>query len=439
MAPIMADPAARVSDPHTVRPFVGTIDAIVTVPGSKSITNRALLCAALAEGPSRLEGVLFADDTEAMIGCISSMGASVTIDRAHHVVVVEGIAGRISDAPITLDARQSGTTARFIAATLVLAEEGRVLDADPQMRARPMGPTFDALRSMGAEVIELESPGHLPVNIRGTALDRRPTVSLPGDISSQFISGLLLVAPCLPNGLRLELSSDAVSAPYLDMTIEVMGAFGARVDHIDDRVFLVEPGGYRGCTYAVEPDASAASYFFAAAAICGGRVRIDGLGDASIQGDVGFVDVLAEMGAIVRRGHETITVEGASLHGVDVDLSAISDTAQTLAAVAAFATGETRARGIGFIRAKETDRLAAVVTELRRCGVGAEETADGFVITPAPVRPCVVQTYDDHRMAMSFALLGLRSDGIAIADPGCVSKTFPNYFEVLETLRPEQQ
>ena len=432
----MGDTAATLPDPYPIRPFLGTIDAVVPVPGSKSITNRALLCAALATGSSRLEGVLFADDTEAMMHCIESLGARVEIDREQSVVTVEGTGGRILHQSATLDARQSGTTARFIAATLLLATEGCVLDAEPQMRDRPMGPIFDALRALGAQVDDAGHPGHLPARIIGVELETQPTVVLAADLSSQFISGLLLVAPCLGHGLRIELSTSAVSGPYLEMTMSVMRSFGASVS-LQDGVFTIEPGGYDALRYRVEPDATAASYFFAAAAICGGRVRIDGLGDQSIQGDVAFVDVLAEMGAIVHRDADSITVEGGVLRGVDADLSDISDTAQTLAAVAARASGGTRVRGIGFIRAKETDRIAAVVAELRRCGVGAQETPDGFEIIPAPVHPAVIRTYDDHRMAMSFSLLGLRSQGIEIADPSCVSKTFPTYFEVLESLRPE--
>ncbi len=433
----MAESGTNLPDPYSVQPFAGLIDAEVKVPGSKSITNRALLCAALATGTSRLEGVLFADDTEAMLSCIESLGATVRIDRENSVVTVEGTGGSISPSPGALDARQSGTTARFIAAALVLSSEGRVLDASSQMRARPMDPTIEALRMLGAEVNELGVPGRLPVSIRGSRQQERPTVVLPGDISSQFISGLLLVAPCLDHGLRLDLSTDAVSAPYLAMTVSVMRSFGAQVNDEEPGVFLVEPGGYTAVNYRIEPDASAASYFFAAAAICGGRVLINGLGDGSIQGDIGFVDVLSDMGALVERNATSISVQGSSLRGVDVDFSAISDTAQTLAAVATYAQGVTRVRGIGFIRAKETDRIAAVVTELRRCGIGAVETEDGFEITPATVKAATVHTYDDHRMAMSFSLLGLRSSGIKIAEPACVTKTFPGFFEVLESIRPE--
>jgi 3-phosphoshikimate 1-carboxyvinyltransferase len=321
---------------------------------------------------------------------------------------------------------------------MVLSGSARLVDADPQMRARPMGPTFEALRNLGATVSDEDNPGFLPARILGSVHDHQPTLVLSADLSSQFISGLLLAAPCLSHGLRIELSTAAVSAPYLAMTIAVMESFGAVVTTPEPGVFVVAPGGYHAVSsYRIEPDASAASYFFAAAAICGGSVRIDGLGASSIQGDLGFVDALAAMGVRVQQDFSSTMVEGSELVGVDLDFSAMSDTAQTMAVVAVHAVGPTRIRGIGFIRSKETDRIAAVVAELGRCGVRAIEHDDGFEIFPGPVQPATIETYDDHRMAMSFSLLGLRSFGIEIADPGCVSKTFPGFFGVLESLRPE--
>ena len=425
-------------DPYPIEPISTPLNAVVSIPGSKSITNRALLCAALAHGSTHLSGVLFADDTEAMLGCISALGAQVDVDRENCSVQITGMGGQLHpDSEGLLNAVQSGTTARFIAAAMMLSRRDLILDASPQMRARPMATAFEALRSLGAIVDETDLPGFLPARIRGTAHSAQPSVRLAGDISSQFISGLLLVAPCLEFGLRLELTTVAVSAPYLAMTVSVMRSFGAVVQDLGDGAYVVEPGGYTGLEYAVEPDASAASYFFAAAAICGGSVRIDGLGSNSIQGDVGFVEVLSQMGATVQVSPESITVVGGPVSGVRADFRDISDTAQTIAAVAVFADGPTVISGIGFIRAKETNRIAAVVSELRRCGVNANELDDGFEIHPGPLRPAVVQTYDDHRMAMSFALIGLGSAGIQIADPSCVSKTFPDFFEVLESIRPE--
>jgi 3-phosphoshikimate 1-carboxyvinyltransferase len=239
-----------------------------------------------------------------------------------------------------------------------------------------------------------------------------------------------MAGPLMERGLRVELTSPLVSVPYVEMTRAVMAAFGVQLDGLS-----VPRASYRACDYAIEPDASAASYFFAAAAITGGRVCVDGLGSASIQGDVAFVDILEQMGARVDRRGKSITVSGgATLRGVDVDMSDISDTAQTLAAVAAFADGPTRVRGIGFIRAKETDRIGAIVTELRRAGIAAEAQDDGFTIVPGPVAPTRFETYDDHRMAMSLALLGLRVPGIELRNPDCVAKTYPGFFSDLAAL-----
>jgi 3-phosphoshikimate 1-carboxyvinyltransferase len=256
-------------------------------------------------------------------------------------------------------------------------------------------------------------------------------VEVAGDVTSQFLSGLLLAGPCLAEGIEVVPTTALVSVPYLDMTASVMRAFGAHVDG-----WKVAPGGYTPAHYSIEPDASAASYFFAAAAITGGRVTVPGLGLFALQGDLRFVDVLSQMGASVDIGEDATTVTGTGeLHGIDVDLRDLPDMAQTLAVVSVFADGPTTVRGVGFIRGHETDRIDAVVTELRRCGIEAHATDDGFVVHPGNPRPATIETYDDHRMAMSFAVLGLRAPGIAISNPGCVAKTFPGYFEALDQLR----
>ena len=426
------------SDVLPIIPFAGPLNATVSLPGSKSITNRALLAAALADGTSVLEGALLADDTEAMIGCVEALGAKIAVAEDRTTFTVTGIAGDLSNAQGRFFARQSGTTARFIAAVLALGDFPMELDADEAMRRRPMDAALGALDTLGVSVVRSGEAGSLPVSIRGPVPDRgeMPMVSIDGSVSSQFTSGLLLAAACMPRGLRVELHGEIVSRPYLEMTIAVMATFGARVDTPDDRTFVIHPDGYRACGFRIEPDASAASYFFAAAAICGGTVRIEGLGAASLQGDVRFVDVLAEMGADVVIEDESITVTGGSLRGVTADFSQISDTAQTIAAVAVFADAPSTITGIDFIRRKETDRIAAVVTELRRLGVQATEDGDGFTVVPGPISPAVVQTYDDHRMAMSMALIGYARPGVSIADPDCVRKTFPAYFDTMEELRP---
>jgi len=410
-----------------IEPLAAPPAASVRPPGSKSITNRALLCAALADGTSTLRGALFAQDTAAMADAVASLGAEVIADEGARTLSVTG--PRRPAAEVRIDARQSGTTSRFILPAAALGGERVIVDGDPQLRKRPFAPLLDALAALGASVEALGQPGHLPVAVRGPAAGG--AVRLPGHISSQFLSGLLLAAPLMARGVEVELTSPLVSAPYVRMTAAVMDAFGVRVDGLS-----VEPSSYVPADLAIEPDASAASYFFAAAAICGGRVTVEGLGSDSIQGDVAFVDVLERMGASVERRADSITVSGEGpLHGVDADMAEISDTAQTLAAVAVFAEGPTRVRGVGFIRAKETDRIGALVTELRRAGIGARAEADGFSVAPGAPRPTRFHTYDDHRMAMSLSLLGLRVAGIEIEDPGCVAKTYPGFFADLDSLR----
>lgn len=424
--------------PLLLRPFGGPINASVVLPGSKSITNRALLAAGLASGTSTLLGALRSDDTQAMIDCVRALGAEVHEEEEGRTLRVRGVAGDIANAQETLFARQSGTTARFVAAALALGDSSRLLDADPAMRVRPMESSFESLRQLGVTVTCTKDEGYLPVSVRGPVKNSgsRAVLEVDGSVSSQFASGLMLAAPYFPNGLELQVKGEVVSRPYLDMTASVMEAFGASVEVLEHHSFIISPGAYIARTYDIEPDASAASYFFAAAAICGGTVRIDGLGSSSMQGDVSFVDVLREMGAEVRVERNSITVTGRSLQGVNVDFSQISDTAQTIAAVAVFADGPTTISGVGFIRRKETNRIHAIVTELRRLGIEAHEDADGFTIFPGETVPAVVETYDDHRMAMSMALIGLVRPGVQIQNPGCVQKTFPEYFHQIENLRP---
>ena len=421
------------TDDLLVPHVTGPLDAEVTLPGSKSITNRALVCAALAEGTTVLEGALFADDTEAMLHCLHDLGVGVRLDRAGRRVAVEGVAGAPSGDGAVLDARMSGTTSRFVLPVAALGRRTVVVDGAPSLRARPMGDLLEVLEGMDSTVVPLGEPGHLPVQIDAEGLTGG-TVTVRGDVSSQFLSGLLLSAPCMRDGLHVRVDTELVSEPYVAMTVAVMESFGAEVavtpGHRDIRV---APTGYTAVErYDVEPDASAASYFFAAAALLGGRVRVEGLGTDSLQGDLAFVDVLERMGAEVHRSPGATEVRGTgTLRGIEVDMADLSDTAQTLAAIAPFADSPTTVSGIGFIRAKETDRIAAVVDELQGLGVDAEELPDGFVVRPGTPHGGSVRTYDDHRMAMSFAVLGLRSPGVRIQDPGCVAKTFPDFWDVL--------
>ena len=414
-----------------IEPLTGPVDADVVVPGSKSITNRALVAAALADGTTELHGVLDADDTQAMFGAIQALGAGVKPLAADNSYAITGTDGALTPGPLMVDVRMSGTTARFATPLAARGTGVYIIDGAPEMRARPMGETVAALRSLGVTI----APDSLPINLRG-GYDGG-ALTLAASVSSQFASGMLLASPGTSKGLQLDLDGDVVSRPYLDMTCDVMRSFGAEVEQPSPNRFVVAPGiGYTATSYMIEPDASAASYFFAAAAVSGGRVKISGLGTNALQGDVGFVEVLARMGAEVTIADDSIEVRGTgSLQGIDVDMSQVSDTAQTLAAIAPFAEGPVRVTGIGFIRKKETDRVAAVVAELQRMGITAIEEGDGFLIHPGTPQPATIETYHDHRMAMSFAITGLMTPGIEISDPGCVDKTFPTYWDVIATLR----
>jgi 3-phosphoshikimate 1-carboxyvinyltransferase len=418
---------------RAIEPLERPPDAEVVLPGSKSITNRAFLAAALADGTSTIGGILVADDTVAMLDAVRALGIEVAVQGTTATVV--GCGGVLPATEARIDVRLSGTTARFIAPALALGHGRFELDGAAPFRRRPMGPLLEALTDIGVRVEPRGEPGHLPVElvVDGWHAER---ISVTGDISSQFLSGLLLAAPAAGHDVLVEVTTSLVSRPYVDLTLDTVRTFGGQIDEPEAGRFHVHPTGYRATTTTVEPDASAATYFLAAAAITGGRVRIPGLTRSARQGDAGFATVLERMGAEVVVDDTGTEVRGTgALRGIEVDLGAMSDTAQTLAAVAVFATGPTRVTGIGFIRAKETDRIAAVVTELQRCGIDAQAEEDGFVVHPGTPQPATVRTYDDHRMAMSFALLGLVTPGIRIADPECVDKTFPDYFQVLDQLR----
>lgn len=421
-------------DPLRLRRLTEPPDATVVLPGSKSLTNRALLCAGLAEGRSELAGVLFSDDTEAMLAALTGMGAQVEEDRPAHTVSITGIGGRLPAEPLIIDARQSGTTGRFLAPLIALAPGGGMLDGHEQLRTRPMSDQLEAMRSLGATLSAVDD--RLPLSSTGGGM-RGGAVTVSGATSSQFLSGLLLCAPLFGDGLQLEVADELVSRPYIDMTVDVMERFGAAVERDGYRRFGCAPGIYAAQRYAIEPDASAASYFFALAAMTRGRIRVEGLGRSAVQGDMAFLDVLEQMGAVVRQGDDWTEVVGRDLRGVDVDLADFSDTAPTLAVVAAVADSPTRIRGIGFVRGKESDRIGAVITELERLGIASVEHDDGLTVHPGEVRSGVVSTYEDHRLAMAFGLLGLVADGVAIADPGCVAKTFPTYWDVLEGARTQ--
>ncbi|MHB0958949.1 MAG: 3-phosphoshikimate 1-carboxyvinyltransferase [Pirellulaceae bacterium] len=422
-----------------IRPM-GPIQATIRPPGSKSITNRALICAAMAEGPSTLEGVLDSEDTRVMYQALAALGIPVQWHVSERTITVTGSAGRWPCCQADLFVANSGTTMRFLTAMLATRAGRYRLTGVARMHARPIGDLLHALRQLGATV-ESEAQNECPpVRISGEGLPGG-TASIRGNISSQFLSGLLLAAPYAQRPVHLLVDGPLVSQPYVHMTLGVMEAFGAGVrvtDQTLQRFDIDAPTRYRGCEYRIEPDASAASYFWAAAAITGGTVGVSGLGPQSLQGDVAFCDCLERMGCLVTRTPGQITVAGRPVRGITVDMNAISDTVQTLAAVALFAPEPTTITGVAHIRHKETDRIGDLARELRKLGAHVEELPDGLRITPASLHGALIATYQDHRMAMSLALVGLRLEGVQIENPQCTEKTYPDFFRDLESLRPQR-
>ncbi len=420
-----------------MQPVTSPVRGVIRPPGSKSITNRAMVMAALANGPLHMTGVLDSQDTRVMIESLRRLGFTVDQDIDHCSCTVHGLGGRIPAESADLWLENSGTSIRFLASLCALGQGKYRLDGVERMRQRPIGDLVDALRPLGAS-IRFEQPQSdcPPIVVEGNSGHLQGGATrIHGDISSQFLSSVLMAAPACSKPVHVTVDGDLVSKPYILMTLQMMEAFGASVLYPDDlSSFSIQPQPYVAGTYDIEPDASAASYFFGAAAVTGGEVTVTGLSRRALQGDVGFAEALQQMGCEVSWQRDRITVKGRPLHGIDIDMNAISDTAQTLSTVAVFADSPTTIRNVGHMRHKETDRIAAVVTELRRAGIQAEEMADGLKIFPGTPQPAEIHTYDDHRMAMSFSLLGLRVPGIRILDPGCTATTYPRYFEDLAAL-----
>ncbi len=413
---------------------VDKIDAIVRIPGSKSYTNRALITALLASGESVLKNALLSEDTKVMVSCLSGLGIHVDTLTEDNTLIVKGCNGKIPVDMARLFASNAGTVVRFMTAALTLGNGQYEIDGIERMRQRPIQQLIDALNQLGADVVSKDGTGCPPVLINAAGL-RGGTVKIPGNISSQYISAILLTAPYANSDVRIVVIDDLASKNYVDMTIDVMSRFGVDVERDSYKEFIIKSGQkYKGCDYMVEPDASGASYFFAAAAITGGKVRVEGLGDSSLQGDIKFVDILSKMGCRTIKSRDWLEVEGGELRGVDLDMNDTPDVVQTLAPVAVFAKGKTRIRNVKNLRYKETDRITAIVNELKKVGVEAKEFEDGIEIVPSLPHSADISTYNDHRMAMSFALLGLRTKGIKIKNPECVEKTFPDYFERLGKL-----
>ncbi len=404
----------------------------VSVPGSKSITNRALVVAALADGVSTLVAPLDSDDTEAMVDCLEGLG--VRIDRWNPIWRIQGTNGRFEPVRSVLDARASGTTARFITAVASLATAGIIVDGVPRMRQRPIGTLTKALRDLGGDVTD--QAGYPPINIEGRGLNGGGIV-MDGSASSQFISAVLMAAPYARSATTIELSA-VTSRPYIDQTLEVMRAFGADAGWEDENTLYVDRTGYRAAEFAIEPDASAAVYPMAAAAVTGGSLTIQGLRRDSLQADLGVIPVLEAMGCSAEWNERGLKLIGTrDLLGVDVDMNHAPDAAVAVSVVALFARGATTIRNIPNLRIKETDRLAAIAAELSKLGAAVDERPDGLTIEPGHPQGASIATYDDHRIAMAFSVAGLRIPGVIIEDIECVSKTWPGYFDAMEQyLRP---
>ena len=421
---------------YAVQPIRGQVDAVVRVPGSKSITNRALVLAALCGGEVRsceLVGTLDSEDTRVMADSLERLGFTVAANWPADTIRVQANSERIIPANhADLFVANSGTTMRFLTAMVALGQGTYRLDGVARMRERPIRDLLDALNQLGVRAESETKNGSPPVVIRADGL-AGGTVRIKGDVSSQFLSGLLMAAPFCRADLVIEVDGPLVSVPYVEMTLAMMRQFGLQAETDAYRRFRI-PGRQVGgvASYHVEPDASAASYFFALPAIVGGSVTVTGLSKQSLQGDVAFVDLLAQMGCTVKASGDAITVTGGELKGIDVDMNAISDTVMTLGVIACFAAGPTNIRNVAHSRHKETDRVAALATELRRIGAEVVEREDGMTITPRPLHGATIQTYNDHRMAMALALVGLEVPGVVIDNPACVAKTYPRFFEDLE-------
>jgi len=424
-----------------IEPLTKPFTATITPPGSKSLTNRALVLAALASGDSDLSNLLLADDTRVMIDGLTRLGFILDVNEEEHAVRVRGGGGAIATTDADLFCGNSGTTIRFLTALCGVGRGSFRLDGVPRMRKRPIGPLVQLLGNLGVRIDYLDEKDFPPLCVHGDGL-AGGIGKYGSEQSSQFLSAAIMVAPYARHEVRIDLDGPQTSWPYVAMTMQLMDTFGVTSELIRDHrtglpEHLVVPRGiYHATSYAIEPDASNASYFLAAAAVHpGAKVTVEKLGKRSLQGDVGFADVLHSMGASLVFGPDFITIGGPEkLEGIDIDLGQMPDTAQTLAVVALFAQGPTTIRGLHTLRVKETDRLAALSAELTKLGAQVDIDGDALTIHPPQggLRASRIQTYDDHRMAMSFAIAATKSAGIALENPACVNKTYPRFFDDLQ-------
>ncbi|HIQ27422.1 MAG TPA: 3-phosphoshikimate 1-carboxyvinyltransferase [Sulfurovum sp.] len=424
----------------TLAPVV-KIEGEVTLPGSKSLSNRALLLAALAKGTTKITNLLESDDTRHMLHALKQLGIKYRLSEDKTECTVVGHGGALHcDSPQELFLGNAGTAMRPLCAALCLGEGTYILTGEPRMKERPIEHLVDALSQAGANIRYLENDGYPPLKIEANGLEGGE-VSIDGAISSQFLTALLMAAPLAKNDMKITIKGELVSKPYIDITLHMMRIFGVEVINDGYKVFTVKSGqSYQAVdTFMVEGDASSASYFLAAAAIKGGTVKVTGIGKNSIQGDVAFVDVLEKMGAKVTWGDTYVSVTRDTLHAIDMDFNHIPDAAMTIATTALFVEGTSILRNIYNWRVKETDRLYAMARELRKVGAAVEEGEDYLKITPPKVlKHAAIDTYDDHRMAMCFSLLALDDASVTINEPECTAKTFPTYFDVFKSISHEK-
>lgn len=425
------------SESYLVRKVNGKIDWKVTVPGSKSMTNRALLIAALSDGEVELQGVLFSDDSRYFLSSLQSLGFELKISEEEKAVQIIGCNGRIPKKEAEIYVGSAGTAARFLTAMLGLSDGVYTINASEQMKKRPMKPLFELLTGIGAEITYLEEEGFLPIRIKGAAKETPVNVSLDISKSTQFLSAMLLISPMLKQGLNVHITSEKTDGSYIRITRNMMKEFGVEVS-FDGTDYQVGAGAvYSRKHYVIEPDMSAACYFYGAAAITGGSTVVRNVHMDNTQGDLKFLSVLEQMGCTVCDTEEGVSVTGpenGALKGIDINMNDFSDQTMTLAAIAPFASEKVHVSGIGHIRLQESDRIHGIVTELTRLGIKCEEEEAAVTIYPGKPQSGMVETYEDHRMAMAFSLIGLRTDGIRIHNPSCCRKTFEEYFEVLDEL-----
>lgn len=428
-------------DTYHVKTQYKKINWHVNVPGSKSMTNRALLMAALADGKTLLKGVLFSDDSRNFVNALKALGFAVEADEQAKEVAVTGLNGALPVTSGEIYVGSAGTAARFLTAMLALSEGIFTINASEQMKKRPMKPLFDVLTKMGATITYLEKEGYLPIKIQGIGkahnTDAPFHVSLDISKSTQFLSALLLISPMLKQGLHIDITSERKDGSYIRITRNMMEQFGTKTTFDGTSYQTPCKSAYQAGTYQIEPDVSAACYFYAAAALTGGTAVVEHVTWECMQGDLKFLKLLEMIGCSVRDTEAGIEVTGAEngkIKGITVDMKDFSDQTMTLAALAPFAEAPIRIENIGHIRLQESDRIHATITELTRLGIRCDEEDDAMTIYPSAPIAGTVQTYDDHRIAMAFALIGLKVEGIVIANPMCCRKTFETYFDILEQL-----